>query len=257
MACLYHSNDHPCQLRSSFLRVVPPLYDSIEQFPSRTQLHDKVHRDSVLISTNDGDNIGVAGEVMHNLYLAAHVLDVFLADELPLGDGLAGEYLTGGLLYALVGGAKLPLSQLLAQGVEVLEPLGVTFQDGADKEAGALHALHLRPGLAVRVRRGGGGVGGVLGIGEGDGLGRPGGSRRGGGGPGVRWRRGLGPGGGGWAPEHGEGDGVEETMAVRGGRWTGAGVPHRAGEEAAAAGTLGGLRQHWTARTVGDWGSGD
>jgi hypothetical protein len=185
MACLNNPNDHPCQLRSSFLGVVTPLYDPIEQLSSRAQLHDQVHGDSVLVSPHDGDNIGVAREVMHDLYLTAHVLDVLLTDELPLGDGLTGKNLPGGLLDALVGCAELPLPQLLAQSVEVLEPLGVALQDGADEESGALHAPHLGLG---RCGAGGRGAGRIFRVRDGDRLGRPGCGRRGGGGDGVRGR---------------------------------------------------------------------
>jgi len=96
----------------------------------------------------------VAGQVVHDLDLAAHVLDVLLGDELPLGDGLAGEVLPRRLLDALLGGAELPLPELLAQGVEVLEPLGVAPQHGAREEAHALHALHLGLGLGPPVRIG-------------------------------------------------------------------------------------------------------
>jgi hypothetical protein len=68
--------------------------------------------------------------------------------------------LPGCLLDALVGGAELPLPKLLAQGVDVLEPLGVALQHGAGEEAGALDALHLGLGLglglAVRIGRRGG-----------------------------------------------------------------------------------------------------
>jgi len=112
-----------------------------------------VHGDGVLVGSDDGHDVGVAGQVVHDLDLAAHVLNVLLVDELPLGDGLAGEVLPRGLLDALVGGAELPLPELLAQGVQVLEPLGVAPQHGAREQARALHALHLGLGLAVRIGR--------------------------------------------------------------------------------------------------------
>lgn len=62
--------------------------------------------------------------------------------------------LPGCLLDALVGGTELPLPELLAQGVDVLEPLGVALQHGGGEEAGALHALHLGLGLGLAVRIG-------------------------------------------------------------------------------------------------------
>jgi hypothetical protein len=54
----------------------------------------------------------VAGQVVHNLDLAAHVLDILLGDELALGDGIAGVVDARGEVRAEVGGAELALLEL-------------------------------------------------------------------------------------------------------------------------------------------------
>ncbi|WVZ61966.1 hypothetical protein U9M48_011771 [Paspalum notatum var. saurae] len=255
MARFDDPNDDPGELRGGLLGVMAPLYDPVEELPSGAQLHDEVHGDGVLVCPDDGDDVGVAGQVVHDLDLAAHVLDVLVGAELPLGDGLAGELFPRGLVGALVGGAELALPQPLAQRVEILEPLGVAPQHGAGEEPGALHALHLGPGVGPAVRIGGtrgvaGGVRRALGVGDGDGVGgRGGGGGGGSGGGGLGGRRGLGASGvGGGAPEHGEGDEIEEAVAVRGGAGADAGVPHRAGEGGGGHRNLGGPRRR--VRTV-------
>jgi hypothetical protein len=50
--------------------------------------------------------------VVHNLDLAAHVLDILLGDELALGDVLAGVVDARGEVRAEVGGAELALLEL-------------------------------------------------------------------------------------------------------------------------------------------------
>ncbi|BAT00168.1 Os07g0161650, partial [Oryza sativa Japonica Group] len=169
MARLDDTDDHPRQLRGRLLGVVPALHDPIKQLPASAELHDEVHGDGVLVRADDGDHARVAGEVVHDLDLPAHVLHVLLADQLPLGDGLAGEHLPRGLLHALVRGPELPLPELLPQGVEVLEPLGVALEDGVGEEPRALDAPHL--GLIPALVGGGGGE---VGVGDGDALGRRG-----------------------------------------------------------------------------------
>jgi len=59
----------------------------------------------------------VLGEVVHDLDLAVDVLVVLPAQELALGDGLARVLGAVGLAHALVGGAELPLAQLIARSL--------------------------------------------------------------------------------------------------------------------------------------------
>lgn len=79
----------------------------------------------VLVGALDTDDIGVLGEMVHNLNLAQDVVVVLLANEFLLGDGFAGVRDAGGLVGAEMGGAELALAKLFTDGVEVLEDLGL------------------------------------------------------------------------------------------------------------------------------------
>lgn len=56
---------------------------------------------------------------MHDLDLPPDVVVVLAAEELALGDGLAGVLGAGGLVGGEVGGAELALAELLAEVVVV------------------------------------------------------------------------------------------------------------------------------------------
>lgn len=105
--------------------------------------------------------------MVHDLDLAAHVLDILVSDEFPLGNRLAGELLAGGFLNTEVGGAELTLTKLAAKAVNVLELLCLPLEDRVSLEASAGDALHGR-GLGFGGRGGGGGL---VRVGDGDGSG--------------------------------------------------------------------------------------
>jgi hypothetical protein len=186
---------------------------------------------SILVGADDGDDVVVGCEGVHELDLAAHVL---LCEQLPLGDGLPCELPAGGLLDADVGRAELHLSYLLELG-----RVDVTLEDGVHKEARTLdaHVLHLGHMLCRRWvvprLRGGGRLrlvrrsGGVLQFGDGDGLG----SLVGGGGGGRRKGRGR-RGGELHGPPEVDG-GEESTAAHRAGTYVGV-ARHRRGRYADA-----------------------
>lgn len=67
---------------------------------------------------------------MHDLNLPPDVLVVLLAQELPLGDGLAGVVGTRGLVGTEIGGPKLALAQLLPNKVMVSQPRRLIRQHG-------------------------------------------------------------------------------------------------------------------------------
>ncbi|BAS86755.1 Os03g0788550, partial [Oryza sativa Japonica Group] len=166
VAHLDDADDDPGELRRLPLGVVPLLDDPVEQLAAGAELHDEVHGDGVLVGAPDGDHVGVAGEVVHYLDLAADVLDVVVGDQLPLQDGLAGELLAGGALHAQVRRPELPLPELPPQAVLVLETLRLALQHRADEQPGAGDALHRRhprprPGGLAGVRAGAR-LGGVL-----------------------------------------------------------------------------------------------
>jgi len=81
--------------------------------------------------------------VVHDLHLPAHVLDVVAVDELPRGDGLAGEALAGLPVRDEVGDPELAPAELAPEGVGRADVL----------HGAAQHPPH--PGGGGRGRRGG------------------------------------------------------------------------------------------------------
>ena len=171
VAHLDDSNDDPGELGGLPLGVVALLHDPVEELAAGAELHDEMHGDGVLVRAADGDDVGVACQVVHYLDLPADVLDVVVGDELALEDGLARVLLAGGPLHAQVRGAELALPEPPPQAVLVLEVLRLALEHRADEQPGAGHALHLRH-LGTRLgRRLGGRVGAGAGVGVGVGLG--------------------------------------------------------------------------------------
>jgi hypothetical protein len=130
VAGLDDADDDPGELGGLALAVVAALYDPVEELAPGAELHDDVDVELVLVGALDGDDVGVAGEVVHDLDLAAHVVDVLPGDELALGDGLAGVVDPRGELGAEEGGAELPLPELPAERVEVAEVGGGVAEHG-------------------------------------------------------------------------------------------------------------------------------
>uniref|UniRef100_A0A5K0Z1X1 Uncharacterized protein n=1 Tax=Nymphaea colorata TaxID=210225 RepID=A0A5K0Z1X1_9MAGN len=110
MAGLDDADDGPDEPGGLALAVVSLLDDPVEELPAGAQLHHKVDEQRVLVGAHDGDDVGVVPEVAHYLHLPPDVLVILRADELPLGNGLAGELLASDLVDAEVGGAELSLT---------------------------------------------------------------------------------------------------------------------------------------------------
>jgi hypothetical protein len=119
VAAFDHANDRSDELRGGTLGVVALGDDAVEELAAGAELHDEVHEEGVLVGAADADDVGVLGEVVHDLDLAPHVLVVLPAQQLALGDGLARVLGAVGLAHALVRGAELPLPQLLPDAVVV------------------------------------------------------------------------------------------------------------------------------------------
>lgn len=73
---------------------------------------------SVLKNAFELHDVAVAGEVVHDLDLAADVFDVVAVDEFAGGDGLASELLFGLLVRHQISDAELTASQLTPKGVQ-------------------------------------------------------------------------------------------------------------------------------------------
>jgi hypothetical protein len=156
VARLDDPNDDARELRRLALAVVAALYDAVEQLPAGAELHDDVDVLVVLVGALDGDDVPVSGEVVHDLDLAAHVLNILPRDELALGDGLAGVVDPRGEVRAEVGGAELPLPELAPERVVLPEGRGRVAEHVGRELRGRGHpAPHAggRRGRGSRVRR--------------------------------------------------------------------------------------------------------
>jgi hypothetical protein len=128
-----HDLDDGAEQRSGgALGVVAPGDDAVEELAAGTELHDEVHGALVLVRALELHHARLAGQVVHDLHLAPHVLHVLLGGQLPLADGLAREPVPRGLVRAQRRDAELPAPELLAHGVGGPHVLHGPPQHGAD-----------------------------------------------------------------------------------------------------------------------------
>lgn len=113
-----HDRDHLTEESSGGTLGVMALGDDpIEEFAAGAELHDEVNGVAVLICSFEFDDVAVAGKVVHDLHLAADVVDVIMVNELARGDGLAGERFAGPLVDGEVGDPELAAAELATKGV--------------------------------------------------------------------------------------------------------------------------------------------
>jgi len=117
VAAVDDGDDLAAERGGGALGVVALGDDAVEELPALAELHDEVDRVPVLVGSPELDDVAVAREVVHDLHLPAHVLDVVSVDELPRGDGLAGEALPGLPVRDEVGDPELAPPELAAEGV--------------------------------------------------------------------------------------------------------------------------------------------
>ncbi|BAS94669.1 Os05g0491800 [Oryza sativa Japonica Group] len=147
------------------LGVVALGDDPVEQLAAGTELHDEVDGVLVLVRALELHHPGLAGEVVHDLHLAADVLDVLLGRQLPLADRLAREPLPRRLVGAQRRDAELPAPELLAHGVDRLDVLHGAPEDGADGRGRLGGRRRGGGGYCRRRGRGAGAAGGAGGAG--------------------------------------------------------------------------------------------
>nr|GME16673.1 HVA22-like protein E [Ipomoea batatas] len=121
MTSLHNPNNGLKQLSSLPLTVMPLLHNPIKKLPTGAELHNYVHIQSILKGTLNSHDIWVLRQVVHYLNLPPHILVILAAEELLLGNGLAGVGRARGFLRAEMSGPELALPQLLADGVELLK----------------------------------------------------------------------------------------------------------------------------------------
>lgn len=114
---MHNSNDLAEEPGGGPLGVVALGSDPIEELAAGAEFHDQIDRLAVLVNAFELNDVTVAGEVVHDLDLAADVIDVVLAAELASGDALAGELLAGGAVGDEVGDAELAAAELAADDV--------------------------------------------------------------------------------------------------------------------------------------------
>jgi hypothetical protein len=117
VAAVDDGDDLAAERGGGSLGVVALGYDAVEELPALAELHNKVDRVPVLVCSPELDDVAVAREVVHDLHLPAHVLNVVAVDELPRGDGLAGEALPGLRVRDEVGDPELAPPELAAESV--------------------------------------------------------------------------------------------------------------------------------------------
>ncbi|URD87040.1 hypothetical protein MUK42_28253, partial [Musa troglodytarum] len=135
VAAVDNVHDLPAQGGGRPLGVVPPGDDAVEELAALAQLHHQVHRPAILEGTPELDDVAVAGEVVHDLHLAADVLEVVPVRQLAGGDGLASEDLTGVPVRDEVGDAELAAAELATEGVRGVNVLHGATEDPADAAA--------------------------------------------------------------------------------------------------------------------------
>lgn len=147
--------------------------DSVKELPALAELHHEVDGVPVLVGPLELHDVAVASEVVHDLDLPADVLEVVLADELPCGNGLAGELLPGLAVGDQIGDSELAPAEFAPEGVNGADVLHWPAEDAAN--IGCDGAGDGRGSVRVG---GGSGGGGGMGVVARVGTGRGGGRRR-------------------------------------------------------------------------------
>lgn len=89
VAVVHHRGDLAAEVGSCALGVMALGDDPVEELATGAELHDKIDRMSILVGSLELDNVAVPGEVVHDLHLAADVIQVVSVDEFARGNGFA------------------------------------------------------------------------------------------------------------------------------------------------------------------------
>jgi hypothetical protein len=133
MARVHDLNDRPQQRSRSALRVMPLGNNPIEKLSSGAQLHDQMDRVLVFIRALELHNVGLPGQVVHDLDLPPYVLNVLLVHKLSLGYGLASKLLARHLVGAKMGDPELAPAKLFSDRVNRPDVFHRPAQYGADR----------------------------------------------------------------------------------------------------------------------------
>lgn len=133
VAAVDDGDNLPAQGGSGSLGIMSLGDDPIEELAALAQFHDEIDGVAVLEGASQLDDVPVAGEVVHDLDLAADVVHVVVVEELAGGDGLAGQLLMGLLVGHKVGHPELTTAQLPAKAVEGPDVRHGTVKDAAKR----------------------------------------------------------------------------------------------------------------------------
>lgn len=130
MANLHNAHNAPANRSGGLLAVMPLGNNPIKELSTCTQLHDKMHGLLILVGALELDDIRLPTEMLHDLNLSLHILLVALGNELLLGYGLAGQFLTGDDIGAEMGDPELAPAQLFPEDVVSFDILVRLAEDG-------------------------------------------------------------------------------------------------------------------------------
>lgn len=97
------------------LGVVAARDNAVEELATLAELHDEVNSTVVFECVLERDDVGVFGQVSHDLHLPPHILDINGGSQFLLGYRFARPLLLRLLITAQVRHAELPSAQLPAQ----------------------------------------------------------------------------------------------------------------------------------------------
>lgn len=113
------------------LGVVALGDDPVEELAAGAELHDEIDGVAILVGAFELHDVPVAGHVVHDLDLAANVLDVVSVDQLPGGDRFARELLLRFLVGHQVGDTELSAPELAPKDVRRPDVLHGPPEDAA------------------------------------------------------------------------------------------------------------------------------
>ncbi|KAH0449706.1 hypothetical protein IEQ34_020398 [Dendrobium chrysotoxum] len=109
---LHNLNDGLCNRSSRPLSVMSPCNNSIKEFSTLAELHDKMNSIVIFVSILQAHNIKMRRHMPHNLNLPPHILNINSSPKLQLRDTLASELLSRLLISAEICYPKLTSSEL-------------------------------------------------------------------------------------------------------------------------------------------------
>ena len=93
MAVCDDADDDADERRRVALAVAPLLHDGVKELAAVAHVHGEADIALVLVHAADAHHVGVPRQVVHDLHLAPHVVDLLGAAQLALGNDLSnGEW---------------------------------------------------------------------------------------------------------------------------------------------------------------------